>query len=587
MNEILDQETEKRIQSWLQGAYDEQTKSTIQELYKDHKKDLIDAFYTSLSFGTGGLRGLMGVGTNRMNIYTVAQATQGLANYIKSLNGSSKTSVFISFDSRHLSREFAKEAAKVLAGNDIKAYLTKDLRPTPLVSFGCRFYQCQAAIMITASHNPKEYNGYKVYWNDGAQVLPPHDEKIIEAFQQIDHLNQIKKVKTLNDPNIQYVGKELDEAYQKAIETLQIQKELIKTQGSDLKIIYTSLHGTGITLIPEAFKNAGFTNVVYVDSQCIPDGDFPTVKSPNPEEKNALQLGIQTLESENGDILIANDPDADRVGVAVKQGNHVICLNGNQIASILIYYLLSTLSDRNELAENAIVVKTIVTTELFRKIAESFKKECFDVLTGFKYIAEKIREWETLEKGPKYIFGAEESYGYLQGTIVRDKDAISTSLLIAEVALSAKSEGKTLIDLLNEIYAKYGCFVESVLSVQFDESKAGKEEMKRGMDSLKRNPPREIDGSPVIFFENYAESIKHNLLTGTQESITLPKSDVLIFRLKDGRKLIIRPSGTEPKIKIYAGAVIETFDNLEEAFKEGQKRVNSLCSYAKYLLSHH
>ncbi len=582
---MIDQQIQKRIDTWLNGPYDEDTKSTIKKLLVDNEKELVDAFYTNLSFGTGGLRGLMGVGTNRMNQYTVKAATQGIANYIKKQPKTSETpSVFISYDSRHHSKLFAEEAAKVLAGNDLHVYITEEIRPTPYVSFGCRLKGCQAAIMITASHNPKEYNGYKVYWNDGAQVLPPHDEGIIEEVNLITSLHQIKSSASLNDPHIEHVLNQVDAIYLSEIIKLPLYQKQNLEKGNQLSIVYTSLHGTGITLIPKAFEDCGFTNVAYVEKQCIPDGNFHTLKSPNPEEKAALQLGIDLLEKINGDILIATDPDADRVGVAVKHGKDVMILNGNQIACMLLDHIIKGLNANGQMPKNAAFIKTIVTTELFKEIVKSSQKECVDVLTGFKYIAEKIREWETLEEGPKYIFGAEESYGYLYGTLVRDKDAISTSLMIAEMALSLKLEGKTLIDKLNDIYKTHGLFVEGLLSVKFEETKDGKEKMQKGMEKLERNPPKSINDSAVILLENYAKSISIDMKTGKEHVLTLPKSDVLIFWLEDGSKLIVRPSGTEPKIKIYVGVVNKKFDNVEVALTQAKEKINLLlASFEKEL----
>ncbi len=581
----MDLETTKNINNWLTGPYDQETKQGIQKLQNENPKELIDAFYTNLTFGTGGLRGLMGIGTNRMNVYTVASATQGLANYLKKTVLNKPLSVFIGYDSRHHSKEFAEIAAKVLAANNIEAYICNDIRPTPFVSFGCRFKKCDAAIMVTASHNPKEYNGYKVYWNDGAQVLPPHDIGIIDEVNKIKSPSDVKQVTDLKDSHIHIVGKDLDVAYLDAINKLQVYPEQNQSEGHKIHIVYTSLHGTGITLIPETLNTHGFTNVTYVEKQCLPDGDFPTVKSPNPEEKAALQLGIDLMEKIHADLLIANDPDADRVGVAVKDGDKTVILNGNQIASLLLNYILEALTKLKKLPKNAAFIKTIVTTELFKEIALSYNKECFEVLTGFKYIAEKIREWETIQNGPEYIFGGEESYGYLFGSIVRDKDAISTSALIAEATLHAKLEGKTLIDKLNEIYLKHGCFVENVISVKFAETKAGKEQMQKGMENLEKNPPKVINGIPVIAIENYSKSIKYNLLKKSEEKITLPKSDVLIFWLEDGSKLTIRPSGTEPKIKIYGGVVIKNFESTESAFKIGEQKVNALADSLKQIIT--
>lgn len=579
---MLDPEIQKRVDTWLQGSYDDETKNTIKKLLVENEKELTDAFYTNLSFGTGGLRGLMGVGTNRMNTYTVQAATQGLANYIKKQPiKQQKSSVFIGYDSRHDSKLFAEEVAKVLAANGIHAYLCEEIRPTPYVSFGCRFKHCQAAIMVTASHNPKEYNGYKVYWDDGAQVLPPHDVGIIDEVNKITTLDQVQKTNSLNDPLIEYVLNDVDEAYVNEIEKLPLYKQQNQAKGDQLHIIYTSLHGTGITLMPRAFQLCGFKNVSYVEKQCIPDGEFPTVKSPNPEEKLALQLGIDLLEKNKADILIATDPDADRVGVAVNQGTDVIILNGNQIACLVLDHIARALVANNQMPEKATFIKTIVTTELFKEIVKSYGKECVDVLTGFKYIAEKIRGWELIPNGPKYIFGAEESYGYLYGTLVRDKDAISTSLMIAEAALAAKLEGKTLVDKLNEIYKTHGLFVEGLISVKFDETKEGKDKMSRGMETIEKNPPKAILGIPVVLLENYSKSTSRDMLTGKETTLTLPKSDVLIFWLEDGSKLIVRPSGTEPKIKIYGGVVKKGFDDMQVALKQANDKVAALLNELK------
>lgn len=574
----IDPETNKHIEEWLKGPYDDETKSAIRKLLNENPKEIIDAFYTNLSFGTGGLRGLMGVGTNRMNKYTVNNATQGLANYLKKQPENGMKSVFIGYDSRHQSKAFAESAAKVLAGNNIHVYLCPEIRPTPYVSFGCRFKHCSAAIMVTASHNPKEYNGYKVYWNDGAQVLPPHDVGIIDEVNHITSLDQIQSVSSLENSHIEYVTEEVDRAYLEAIKNAQLYPDQNRAKGQQIHIVYTSLHGAGISLMPQAFADCGFVNISYVKNQCIPDGDFPTLKSPNPEEKAALKLGIDLLESTKADLLIATDPDADRVGVAVKHKSEVVILNGNQIACILLAHICEALTATNKMPKNATFIKSIVTTELFRAIANSFGKECYDVLTGFKYIAEKIREWESIPNGPEYIFGAEESYGYLFGTIVRDKDAISSSTLIAESALQAKLQGKTLVDLLNDIYKKHGVYVENLISVKFEETKLGKEQMQKGMDNIEKNPPKSINGIQVISLENYTKSTKTDMASGKVETLTLPKSDVLIFRLSDGSKLIVRPSGTEPKIKVYGGVVVKQFESVESAFRTGQDKVQALLA---------
>lgn len=572
MSEInleLDPITKKNVELWLSGDYDEDTKSTINQLMKENPKEVIDAFYTKLSFGTGGLRGIMGIGTNRINIYTIRAATQGLVNYLnKQPKPESGYSVIIGYDSRHNSRLFAEESAKVLAGNHIRVYLFNKLRPTPLISFGCRLKKCSAAIMITASHNPAEYNGYKVYWSDGGQVLPPHDKAIIEEVSQITDVSMIKKIDDISHPLIEHIEHEIDEIYYEAITLLQHYPEENHHYGQYLKVVYTSLHGTGITLVPETLKRWGFTNLLFVEPQIVPDGDFPTSKNPNPEEPEALKLGIEKLERSQADLLIATDPDADRIGIAVKHQGKVHLLNGNQIACIFLEHICNALTSQNRMPERAAFVKTIGTTELFKTIATSYGRPCFDVLTGFKYIVEKIRQWEENSQGYQYVFGGEESYGYLLGTHARDKDAVVCSALICEVALHAKRQNKTVIDLVHDLYKKHGVYIEKLHSIRFEESKEGQEQMAKRMAKLEDAPPRQIHGIDIIAIEDYKRSIKTNIKNGETLPITLPKSSVLLFWLADGSKLMIRPSGTEPKIKIYCGVVKKEFISLPEALKE-------------------
>lgn len=581
---IFDPTTKKNIDQWLQGHYDIQTKEIIRKLIQENPQEAVDAFYTGLSFGTAGLRGIMGVGCNRLNKYTIGAATQGLANYInKQPKPKQGHSVLIGYDSRINSKEFAEESANVLAANGIKAYIFKELRPTPLVSFGCRHKHCTAAIMITASHNPANYNGYKVYWNDGGQVLPPHDKKIIEEVNAITDTKQVKHLSSLSNPLIDWIDTEIDDAYYKAITPLQYYPQENLAYGKKLKIVYTSLHGTGMTLMPRTLALWGFPTFTTVASQAIPDGNFPTVKSPNPEERSALQLGIETLINIDGDILIATDPDADRVAVAVKHKSEVCLLSGNQIACICLNHICEALTRKNGMPPRAVFIKTIVTTELFQAICDSYQRPCINVLPGFKYIAEKIREWEQDPNGYQYIFGGEESYGYLLGTLCRDKDAILTSALLCEVALHAKLQGKTLIDLLDDLYKKHGVYFEKLMSLQFEESKIGKERMVNAMTQLRNNSPRAIAGIEVIATDDFLTSIKMDILTGEKETITIPKSDVLIFWLKDGTRVIVRPSGTEPKIKIYCG-VIEKGVSSEAATIECEKRANIILTALKKLV---
>ena len=548
----LDQDTQRNVNLWLEGDYDDETKNEIRQLLQEDPQKVIDAFYTTLSFGTGGLRGIMGLGTNRMNPYTVRAATQGVANYLKKTK-KKDLSFFIGYDSRINSREFAEEVAKVLAGNGIQVYLCKELRPTPYVSFGCRMKQCDGAIMITASHNPPEYNGYKVYWDDGGQVLPPHDQGIIDEVQKILSPGMVKSVESITHELITEVGEEVDQAYKSALSSLQLYPKENKKHGNELKIVYSSLHGTGVTMIPQVLKDWGFTDVVLVEEQCKIDGQFPTVESPNPEEKSALEMGINLMNECSADLLIATDPDADRVGVAVKHRNDVHLLTGNQIACICLEFICEALTKQCRMPEKAAFVKTIGTSELFRAIVDHYGKTCFNTLTGFKYIAELIEKWDHDPEGYQFVFGGEESYGYLLGTHCHDKDAVISSALICEVALHAKRQGKTLIDLLNDLFMKYGVFVEKLVSLKFPESKAGKEQMAKGIEKLRKNPPESFQGIVVTSIEDYLTSKKKVFSTGETIKLTLPRSNVLLFWLADGSKIMIRPSGTEPKVKIYCG----------------------------------
>lgn len=582
----LDPVTASNINLWLDGRYDEKTKEIVRQLVTDNPKEATNAFYTNLSFGTGGMRGVMGVGTNRMNDYTIRAATQGLANYVnKQLAPPQGHSAFIGYDSRHHSKTFAEEAAKVLAANGIKVYLCTDLRPTPLVSFGCRLKKCTTAIMITASHNPPEYNGYKVYWSDGGQVLPPHDTGIMEEVAKITDPASVKVLTSIDNPMISLVSEQIDAPYIDEGSKLQNYPKINQVNGEKLKIVYTSLHGTGITLAPKMLAAWGFSNVIYVDKQIIPDGDFPTANYPNPEEKVALSLGIERLEATHSDILIATDPDADRVGVAVLHEGKAALLTGNQMASLCLEYICEALTSQDIMPEKAAFIKTIVTTELFKAICDHYKKPCFNVLTGFKYIAQMILEWEEDPQGYQYIFGGEESYGYLFGTLTRDKDAIIVSALICEMALYANLRGKTLIDLLHDLYRKYGVFVEKLMSVGFEESKAGKEKMNQAMTKLRHETPSRINGIEVVAVEDYSSGIKTNLETNKTEKITLPSSDVVLFWLADKSKLIVRPSGTEPKIKIYCGVVTPTKTSIDAAVSEAEGKAAELLKSLNLILT--
>lgn len=573
-----------RIKQWLSPPYDEETQQEVKRLLDSNPKELADAFYKNLTFGTGGMRGIMGIGTNRLNIYTIRQATQGLASCLQKEYLTDPISVFISYDSRHHSKEFAEEAALVLAGNGIKVYLTEALRPTPLVSFGCRYNSCKAAIMITASHNPPEYNGYKVYWKDGGQVLPPYDERITFEVENTD-LSKVKRADSLDHPLIEKVGDDVDEAYLDALSTLPFYPDTNKKEGQKLSICYTSLHGTGITLVPASLKKWGFENLHFVNQQIIPDGNFPTTHSPNPEEPKALSLGIETLTKEGADILLATDPDADRVGVVVMHEGKPVILTGNQVACLCLEHICNAFNERRQIRENLTFIKTIVTTELFKAITERYGVNCVEVLTGFKYIAQKITEWDETGAREKFIFGGEESLGYLLGTFTRDKDAVVSSCLIAEVALQAKLNQKTLVDLLNDIFATYGIYSEKLFSVNFQESSEGKNAMELAMQKLRADPFNEINGARVFFVDDYLSLQRHNLQTGEVTPLTLPRSDVLVYWLEGGGKLMVRPSGTEPKVKLYGSVVLNEYENLEEGKKRADALVYELLESVKLLLT--
>lgn len=542
----------ERIEDWLNGPYNPEMKAELRRLLDVDPGSLEDAFFKDLSFGTGGMRGIMGIGTNRLNVYTIQMATQGLANCINNQAGDKHT-VFIGYDVRNHSREFAEETAKVFAGNGIRALLSKEICPTPLVSFACRHYGCSAAVMITASHNPPEYNGYKVYWSDGCQVVPPHDEEIMIEVKKIRSPGQVRL-----GTKYEEVGSEIDEAYLEELKKLQILPTM------PLKVIYTNLHGTGIRLMPKALQAWGYTDLKFVEKQKPLDGNFTNAPSPNPEEEKALKMGTEQLIKEGADILIATDPDADRIGLVTKN----LRFSGNQIACLCLHHICKTLKKKGELPENAACIKSIVTTELFKKIGESFGVKCIDVLTGFKYIGALMGVWEEAFDSYQFLFGAEESYGFLFGTFVRDKDAISSACLIAEMAALAKSERRTLEDVLEEIYKNYGIHRESLTNLKYSDSKEGMDRMKTLMNTLRQTPLKEIGGQKVIKLEDF--------LPGSEN---LPSSDVLRFWLEDSSKLVVRPSGTEPKVKIYAEVVglknesIECVDarlkNLVESFQSG------------------
>ncbi|MCQ2324779.1 MAG: phospho-sugar mutase [Paludibacteraceae bacterium] len=553
----MDKLIEERVNLWLNDDYDEATKQEIRNFLQNNPDELVEAFYRDLEFGTGGLRGIMGVGTNRMNKYTVGAATQGLANYLKKQFPGQDISVAVSFDSRNNSQYFADITADVLSANDITCHLFPALRPTPVLSFAVRHLHCQAGVMVTASHNPKEYNGYKVYWSDGGQLVPPHDKNTITEVNLVKTIHDIQW--TRKAEKVHTIDSSLDAAYLNLVHGLSLHPEAIAAQ-KNLKIIYTPLHGTGITMVPKALEMYGFENVSIVKEQAVTDGNFPTVKSPNPEEKSALTLAIAQAEAEKADLVLATDPDADRVGIAIRNDKgEMILLNGNMTGSLLIHYLLSQWKELGKLNGSQFIVKTIVTTELIERMAFCFNVPCEDVLTGFKYIAEKIKEFE----GKKtFIGGGEESYGYLAGDFVRDKDAVIACCLIAEMTAFYAAQGKSLYEMLIEIYHQYGFYKEELLSLT-KQGKSGAEEIAQMMVNFRNNPPKEINGQKVLMMKDFQAGISYNFEKGTQEAITLPKSNVLQFFTADLSKITVRPSGTEPKIKFYFG-VVGTLPNTSE-----------------------
>ena len=543
----LDENAVLNADKWLNTSIDEQAKQEIISLRENNVNEFNDAFYRTLEFGTGGLRGIMGIGTNRMNKYIVAMTTQGFCNYIAENNQGKQIKTVISYDSRNNSSEFAKITARVMAANGFKVYLFEDIRPTPELSFAVRELKADAGVMLTASHNPKEYNGYKAYWNDGAQLTSPHDELVIEKVNAITDLSQVKMQD--DDKNITIIGEDIDKIYLERIKALSINSECIKKQ-KDLKIVYTPLHGTGISLVPKAFKAYGFENVICVKEQSIPDGNFPTCVSPNPEEPAALEMGIKLAKEIDADMLLATDPDADREAIAVKDNKgEWIILNGNQTASLLTYYLLSANKNANALKGNEYIIKTVVTTDLINRIAEDFSVEYFDVLTGFKHIASKIREHEGKKR---YIGGGEESFGYLIGDFVRDKDAVSACCILAEMVACLKEEGTNLYDFLLQLYTKYGFYQEKQVSIT-RKGKTGAEEIQKMMMDFRNNPPKQLDNDEVVEIIDYLDT----------EKTQLPKSNVLQYLLKSGSKVSVRPSGTEPKIKFYFSIVIPMKDKGE------------------------
>ncbi len=553
---MVDQAVQQKVDQWLNGNIDEESKQQIETLQKD-PKNLVDAFYKDLEFGTGGLRGIIGIGSNRINKYTVGKATQGLANYLNQSFTGQEIKVAIAHDSRNKSDYFARITAQVLAANGIRVYLFESLRPTPELSFAIRELKCQSGVVITASHNPREYNGYKAYWEDGAQLVPPHDKNVMSEVNAIENFDMIKFEG--NTDLIETIGAEVDQKYLEMIEALIVNNQVIQQQ-NDLKIVYSSIHGTGITMVPEILRRIGFTNVNIVEEQAEPNGNFPTVVYPNPEEQEAMSLAMAKAKAIDADLIMATDPDTDRVGIGVKnnQGEFQL-LNGNQTAVLLIHYLLEQWSVNGKISDANYIVKTIVTTDLIDEIADHFNIDCFNTLTGFKWIADIIGK---LEGQREFIVGGEESYGYMVGESVRDKDAVASCAIIAELVAYCKQNGQTLFDRLISIYHQYGYYRESLISIT-KPGKSGADEIQEIMRKLRQDPPASFGGSAVRMIKDYQSSESKDLTSNETSAIDLPKSNVLQFFTEDGSKVSARPSGTEPKIKFYI-SVNNQLDNTSD-----------------------
>jgi phosphoglucomutase len=570
----MNQAISQKIASWLEGNFDAATKEEIRSLQANQPDLLEDAFYRNLEFGTGGLRGLMGVGTNRVNKYTIGMATQGFSNYLLKSYPNESIAVVVGHDSRNNSRFFAETTAQVFAANGIKVYLFEALRPTPELSFAIRQLQCKAGVVCTASHNPKEYNGYKAYWNDGGQLVPPHDKNVITEVEAIHSLEEVKW--DGGEALIEIIGASMDESYIKMLQSLSVYPEVIAAQ-SDLNIVYTPIHGTGITLVPKVLAAYGFKNVHVVEEQSTPDGNFPTVAYPNPEESETMRIGLEKAKALDADILLGTDPDADRVGIGVK--NHKgewVLMNGNQTAVLAFAYMMEARRAKGIAAPNDMVVTTIVTTAMINEVARQNEVNCYNVLTGFKWIAELVKEKEGKEN---YIIGGEESFGLMIGDQIRDKDAVSAVALLCEMAAYEKNKGKSLFDKMIELYMQYGFYYEHLISIT-KKGMNGQQEIAAMMEGYRKQPPTEIAGSKVVTLLDYQLQLSTNLLTGVQTAIQLPKSNVLQFVTEDGTKISARPSGTEPKIKFYfsVNAVLPNRAAFDEVYAHLQNKINTIIA---------
>jgi phosphoglucomutase len=573
MQEII----QVNVDKWLQGSYDKEVKDAILNMQKENPDELADAFYRNLEFGTGGLRGIMGIGTNRMNQYTVGMATQGYANYLNQSFGEGHVKVVVGHDSRNNSRKFAEIVANVMAANGIDVFLFEALRPTPELSFAIRHYGCQGGVVCTASHNPKEYNGYKAYWNDGGQLVPPHDKNVI---REVEKIQSVEAVRWAGDPSrIKLIGKEIDEAYMQMVLNQAVNPDACAAQ-ENLKIVYTSIHGTGITIVPEVLRRKGFKQVTVVEEQKEPNGNFPTVIYPNPEEAEAMSIGLKKAEALDADILLGTDPDSDRVGIGIKDHNgNWVLMNGNQTAVLAFNYLIEARKEKGLTKANDMVVKTIVTTEMIDTIAARNQVQCYNVLTGFKWIAELIKEKENHEN---YIIGGEESYGLMIGSEIRDKDAVSAVALLCEMAAYEKNKGRSLFDKLIDLYVEYGFYLEHLISIT-KKGMNGQAEIAAMMEGYRNQPPASINGSAVVQLLDYQLQKGRNLKTGEEWPIRLPKSNVLQFVLEDGSKISARPSGTEPKIKFYFSVhtALRAADAFDAAHEQLKSRIRGIIQDMK------
>lgn len=571
----MDALIKEKVDNWLNGNYDEATKAEIRKLQNENSADLVEGFYKNLEFGTGGLRGIMGVGTNRMNKYTVGMATQGYVNYLKQVFGDVK--VAIAHDSRNNSRFFAETAAHVFAANGAKVFLFEDMRPTPELSFAIRTLGCQGGVVCTASHNPKEYNGYKAYWNDGSQLVPPHDKNVIAEVEKIASVDEVKW--NGSEENITIIGKEMDEKYIEMVHGLSVYPEVISKQ-QDLKIVYTSIHGTGIKMVPPVLERFGFKNVHIVKEQMQPDGNFPTVAYPNPEESEAMSYGLKLAAQLDADILCGTDPDADRIAIGVKddKGQWVL-MNGNQTAVLAFNYLMEARRTKGIAKPNDMVITTIVTTPMIDAIAAGNKVNCYRVLTGFKWISELIREKEGKEN---YIIGGEESFGLMIGDQIRDKDGISAVALLCEMAAYEKEKGRSLYEKMIDLYVQYGFYKEHLISIT-KKGMDGQQQIADMMEGYRNNPPSTINGRPVVMLMDYQLQVKKNLQTGEAWKLDLPKSNVLQFVLDDMTFISARPSGTEPKIKFYfsVNAPLEKAADFDKVNSELENKIQQVITDMK------